>query len=196
MISIFVNPLAGKGTAIRIAAVLEKILSGKKKSFCIYKDNWPVDLINCSEAWIVGGDGTLNYFINKYKNIQIPLVIFKGGTGNDFAWKLYQDISLNEQAELVLNASSRAIDGASCNNKIFVNAVGIGFDGEVLKSMGTIRRMGGHVGYLWVVLKKILRFKEFNFKIRSDAQNFNDRFLLVNITNKNDYGCIIESQSI
>jgi diacylglycerol kinase (ATP) len=32
-----------------------------------------------TEAWIVGGDGTLNYFINLYKEIAVPLVIFKGG---------------------------------------------------------------------------------------------------------------------
>ena len=149
----------------------------------VYTANWPVGLEQCSEAWIVGGDGTLNYFINKYPGIKIPLVIFKGGTGNDLAWKLYGEISLHEQVELVLNVPPKPVDAALCNEQLFINIVGIGFDGEVLRSMTSIRRMGGHIGYLWVVIRKIFSFKEFLFNIRAGNMNLHERFLIVSISN-------------
>jgi len=176
MIGIFVNPQAGKGKALQTAALLEKILMEKEAAFVVYTHNWPGHLQDCSEAWIVGGDGTLNYFLNQYPNINIPLAIFKGGTGNDFAWQLYGDMTTAAQAAHVLLTNPKPVDAAGCNGKIFINSVGIGFDGEVLQSMGAIRSMGGHLGYLWVVIKKIFSFKEFDFTISFDDTEINNRF--------------------
>lgn len=188
MIGIFVHPAAGKGKALEVATVLEKTLTKKKISFITYRDNWPATIDLHNEAWIVGGDGTLNYFINKYRQINIPLVIFKGGTGNDFAWQLYGEMNTAQQVEYVLAANTKPVDAGICNNKLFLNSVGIGFDGEVLRSMGAIRRMGGHIGYLWVVIKKIFSFKEFDFAIDADRKKVNDKFLLVNIANASRTG--------
>lgn len=188
MIGIFVNPRAGKGKALKMAAYIEQELWRRNILFTVHKGEWPSDLHTYKEAWIIGGDGTLNYFLNCYKDIQIPMAIFKGGTGNDFAWQLYGDQSLDDQVSTVLSASARAVDAANCNDKIFVNSVGIGFDGEVLKSMGMIRYLGGHLGYLLVVIRKIMRFREFCFKIRAYNQEYEEKFLLLNIANASRTG--------
>lgn len=188
MIGVFVNPPAGKGNALRIAAVIEKMLFAKEIPFIIYKENWPDELKNSNEAWIVGGDGTMNYFLNRYRDIEIPMAIFKGGTGNDFAWKLYGNMSAEKQIEHVLNVQPQKTDAALCNNFIFINSVGIGFDGEVLKSMSAIRWIGGHVGYLLVVIKKIFGFREFTFTISSDEINTEEKYLLANIANSSRTG--------
>ncbi len=188
MIGIFVNPQAGKGKALKAAALLEEILMEKEIPFAVYTSSWPVDLIQFSEAWVVGGDGTINFFINKYRVVNIPLALFKGGTGNDVAWKLYGNIGLHEQVELILNAVGKPVDAATCNEKLFINGVGIGFDGEVLRSMGLVRWLGGHLGYLFVVIKKIFSFREFTFKIIADEVQVNDKFLLVMIFNSSRTG--------
>ena len=73
MICIFVNPRAGKGKALRLSAQLEQALSDRNIPFTVYTGYWPETLAGCSEAWIAGGDGTLNYFINHFKDIDIPL---------------------------------------------------------------------------------------------------------------------------
>lgn len=182
MIGIFVNPAAGRGKAVQLMTVIENALEGKGIAYNTYADAWP-ETISETEAWIIGGDGTLNYFINKYSQLKIPLVIFKGGTGNDFAWKLYGNRTTEEQILLVLSAPAQHVDAATCNGKLFVNSVGIGFDGEVLRSMGAIRKLGGHLGYLWVVIKKIFSFREFSFIISTDNQNSKEKYLLVNIAN-------------
>jgi diacylglycerol kinase family enzyme len=188
VICIFVNPRAGKGKALRLSAQLEQALSDRNISFTVYTGYWPETLAGCSEAWIAGGDGTLNYFINHFKDIDIPLALFKGGTGDDFAWKLYGDIPLEEQINLVLYAQPRPVDAGACNGKLFLNSVGIGFDGEVLKSMGTIRKLGGHIGYLWIVLRKIFSFREYQFTIRHQDAEVSGKYLLVNIANSSRTG--------
>ena len=50
---------------------------------------WPPDLQNFDEVWVMGGDGTFNYFVNKYPDCSIPIGLFQGGTGNDFHWKVF-----------------------------------------------------------------------------------------------------------
>jgi diacylglycerol kinase (ATP) len=187
-IALAVNPAAGKG----MAEVLAGLLAGRLYHFAIkytlFNGQWPGDFAGYSEVWIVGGDGTLNYFINHYPGIKIPLAIFKGGTGNDFAWKLYGDIDWKEQMQLVFSATPKPVDAGRCNNKLFLNGVGIGFEGEVLQSMNTIRLIGGHAGYLFIVLKKIFSFKEYRFKIYRDELIADELLLLVMINNSSRTG--------
>ncbi len=187
-IAILVNPHSGKGKAIDIGNRISQLLAQKKIFFDLFSDQWPSDLTVYTEAWIVGGDGTINYFINNYKDIQIPLVMFRGGTGNDFAWKLYGDMPIEEQVEHVLQAEERSVDVLSCNGKLYINSLGIGFDGEVLSSIGTVRRLGGHLGYLWVVIRKIFSYREPSFTIHAGDHFLKERFLLVVINNNSRTG--------
>ncbi|MDQ6756454.1 MAG: hypothetical protein M3004_05925, partial [Bacteroidota bacterium] len=188
MIALLVNPLANKKRTKKITAEIIETLSKKKIAFECFNKLWPNDINVYKEVWLVGGDGTINYFLNFYKPITIPIIIFKGGTGNDFAWKLYSDISVDEQIKKVLASPPQNVDAGECNGRIFINGVGIGFDGEVLQSINTIRWLGGHLGYLWIVLKKIFSFKEYNYTIRFDEQELNGKFLLVMITNSSRTG--------
>lgn len=187
-IALAVNPKAGGGLSIKLAKQLVSLLTFRRISHVSFTNTWPASFDEFTDVWIIGGDGTLNYFINHYSTINVPLVIFKGGTGNDFAWKLYGDCSTEEQFELVLNAKPKPVDAASCNNFLFINGVGIGFDGEVLESMKAIRFIGGHIGYYLVVLKKILTFKESSFKIYSKSLLAEEKFLLVMINNSSRTG--------
>lgn len=187
-ILLLINSRSGKGKALAIAATAEKELLQTGISFKKYLDDWPATQEGFSETWLIGGDGTVNYFINRYPGSRIPLAIFKGGTGNDLAWKLYGNISLQEQINLVLHADPQKIDLGSCNGQLYANSLGIGFDGEVLRSMDTVRWLGGHLGYLFVVIKKIFSFKEFSFRISAGTKSLNKKFLLVIINNSTRTG--------
>ncbi len=187
-IALAVNPSAGRGLSIKLAKKLISLLTARQINHTVFTDNWPVAFEGFTDVWIIGGDGTLNYFINHYSTISIPLALFKGGTGNDFAWKLYGNCTTKEQFEIVLNACPKPVDAASCNNSLFINGVGIGFDGEVLDSIKAIRFIGGHIGYYLIVLKKILTFKESSFKIYSNELLADEKFLLVMINNSSRTG--------
>ena len=187
-IAIAVNPASGKGKAVKRGNWLTGQLTQRNIKHALFTNDWPQNFDGFTEVWIVGGDGTINYFLNHYKNFTLPFALFKGGTGDDFAWKLYGDISLADQLELVLTATAKWTDAAICNDKFFVVGLGIGFEGEVLQSMGTIRWMGGHLGYLWAVLRNIFFFKEFLFIIKSGGKEIREKFLLVIVNNSSRTG--------
>ena len=152
------------------------------------ENDWPTEIIAVKEIWLVGGDGTLNYFINKYPRLDIPIALFAGGTGNDFHWKLYGSIKLEQQIDYVLQCGIRHTDLAKCNHRYFLNTLGIGFDGEVLKDMSTARMIGGHLGYLIIVVKKIFTYKEKEFHFSADGVSFSKTCLLCNISNSSRTG--------
>ncbi|RTL59773.1 MAG: hypothetical protein EKK37_02655 [Sphingobacteriales bacterium] len=187
-IALIVNPLAGKGKANHIAGLIAGKLYHHAVSYTLFNTEWPSHFDEYSEAWIIGGDGTINYFINKYPAIKIPLALFKGGTGDDFASALYGEADWQEQLDIVLHTLPKPVDAGVCNGKMFLVGVGIGFEGEILKSMNTIRIIGGHFGYYLVVLGKIISFKEKRFKISSDLFSCDEKLLLVEVNNTRQTG--------
>ena len=79
-IAIICNQLAGAGRAVTLAQKILGELSGKQVFHSYFKEHWPADFNDFTDVWVVGGDGTLNYFLNHYPDIKLPLVIFNGGT--------------------------------------------------------------------------------------------------------------------
>ncbi len=187
-ICILQNPLPNKKKGDKVAEFITGFLQKIKLPFTLFKTNWPETLSEFSDVWIIGGDGTLNYFLNTYRSAHQPLAIFKAGTGNDFFWKLYGDINLEQQIFHVLNTVPQKVDIASCNNILYANSAGFGFDGEVLRSINAVRFIGGHAGYLAIVLKKIFRFKEFHFHIQAGGRTVEKKCLLVIVNNSSRTG--------
>lgn len=182
-IAIVCNSLAGVGKAVSIAQKLEKELVKQQINHTLIINNWPADFNDYTDIWIVGGDGTLNYFINLYPDIKLPLVIFNGGTGNDFHWLLYDDKTLEEQLQLALNESSKPIDIGKCNDRYFINGVGIGFEGEVAKALTGKKKVLGKTSFLITILIKIFSYRSKTYTVTSVDHNFSGAKLLVDISN-------------
>jgi len=187
-VAILENPCAGSGKSAEIAIKLSNELIIKGIPATVYSINWPNDFDDYSDIWLIGGDGTISYFINKYPFCDKNIAIFKGGTGNDFAWKLYGDINLKQQIHQVLNSKPKMVDIVKFNNILFINCLGVGFDGETIQSMDSIRFLGGHIGYLVSVIRTIFTFKEYRFVIKSNGETWDDQFLLVMIANSSRAG--------
>lgn len=187
-VAILENPNAGKGGAAKLSGWLSNELLARSIPSVIFKDNWPDYFDGFSDVWLIGGDGTINYFINHYPNCDKPIALFKGGTGNDFAWKLYGDKTDPEQLEQVMNAVPKQIDAAKFNNTLFINCLGVGFDGEIIHSMKAIRFLGGHLGYLLAVVLKIFSFREYRLHIKTINETWNEPFLLAMIVNSSRAG--------
>lgn len=185
MVAVLYNRQSAKGKAKKIA---ESLYALNSKLHLFSDDLWPSHLDDYSEIWLIGGDGTVNYFINKYENVNIPLVIFPGGTGNDIHWKLYGNLNWKDQYKLIDKLHTTKVDIGYCNQYRFLNGIGIGFDGEVLKSMKAIRSIGGHLGYLLVVLKNIFTFKEVNYSLDYNGKSFYQQCLLLSVANSSRTG--------
>jgi diacylglycerol kinase (ATP) len=134
-IAIACNPLAGAGRSVPLAEQIAAEIYTRGISRTLFLNNWPENFNSFTEVWIVGGDGTLNYFFNKYPGIKLPLAVFNGGTGNDVHSLLYKNKTFEEQLQTVLTTDAKPIDAGRCNEKYFLNGVGIGFEGAILRNI-------------------------------------------------------------
>lgn len=183
-IFILCNPLAGTGKAIILAERIATDLSARNISFSLFKETWPLSFEGCTDIWITGGDGTLNFFVNHYPDIQIPLVIFKGGSGNDFHWMLYRNIDYKEQMEFVLTAEPKQIDLGRCNERYFINGVGIGFEGEIAKALTGKKKRAGKASFMSMILKKIFSYRSAFYKIMINEKIIAaKKYLIVDLSN-------------
>lgn len=185
-ISLLINPV--HQTALRVGNEIIRLLQQKNIDHSIYTTKWPSQWTNTTEAWIVGGDGTLNYFINHYPQFDLPMAVFKGGTGNDFHWMLYGEMSLAEQVEKVLQATPKLVDAGYCNNHLFLNGVGIGFDGKVVQDLLGKDKWNGKLSYYKVVLKNIFFFHEFLCTISNETFHWGKKCFMINVANGRRYG--------
>lgn len=183
-IAIVCNELAGVGKATFLAERISLELSGKEVSHSLFVADWPDNFNGFTDVWIVGGDGTLNYFINHYPDIKLPLVIFNGGTGNDFHWLLYGKMSFEEQLQIALTAEPKPVDIGKCNEKYFINGVGIGFEGEVAKSLTGKKKKAGKASFMAMILRKIFSYRSTSYSITVDDKPIaSKKYLIIDASN-------------
>ena len=182
-IAIVCNSIAGGGAAVAIADKIVGALSIRSISYNLFQELWPTDFDGFTDIFIVGGDGTLNYFINHYPEIKLPLVIFKGGTGIDFHWLLYGNKTWEEQLQIALAAAAKPIDIGKCNGLFFINGVGIGFEGEVAKALTGKKKLAGKTSFLITILKKIFTYHSKYYSIKAAGQHLTGKKLLIDVSN-------------
>lgn len=183
-ISIVCNGLAGGGRAIALSERIATELQSRNIQNTLYVENWPANFNRFTDVWIVGGDGTLNYFFNKYPGIRLPLVIFSGGTGNDVHAILYKDQSFDDQLQIALTGTPKAVDAGKCNEKYFINGVGIGFEGAVAKSLtGKKKKRSGKAAFMGTILRKVFFYTSKRYKAISNECSMEDQKLLISVMN-------------
>lgn len=182
-IAIVCSQLAGVGRSVILAEKVSKSITEKNIAHTIFVNDWPPDFNSFSDVWIVGGDGSINYFINHYPVIKLPLMVFNGGTGNDFHFLLYGDSSYEQQLDIALNAAPKPIDIGKCNERYFINDVGIGFEGAVAKALTGKKKTLGKTSFLVTILKKIFSYRSANYTIKSAEQDITGKKLIVDINN-------------
>lgn len=183
-ISIVCNQLAGGGRAVALAKKIAGEVQSRNISHTLHLEDWPANFNQFTDVWIIGGDGTLNYFFNKYPGISLPLVVFNGGTGNDVHSLLYKNKGFEEQLEIALTASPKPVDAGRCNEKYFINGVGIGFEGAVAKSLtGKKKTKPGKAAFMGTILQKVFFYSSKKYKTISEECKDEDHHLLISVMN-------------
>lgn len=182
-VALVTHSSAGVGRALNVTEKVSAMLTGKDIRHEIFKDEWPAHFDECTMVWIIGGDGTMNQFVNRYPDIPLPIGLLKGGTGNDFHWLLYGNITMSEQVELMLSAEPVPIDLGTCNDRYFINGIGIGFEGAVACALTGKRKRPGKTSFMIAVLRKILGYRCASFDIEYNGRRETGKFLLVDLSN-------------
>jgi YegS/Rv2252/BmrU family lipid kinase len=164
------------------------LLAGMDIHHKFFTTEWPKDFEGFTETWIIGGDGTLNWFINKYPETELPLAVFCGGSGNDFHWMLYGERTTEQQVEEVLEAVPQSVDAGICNGRLFLNGVGIGFDGAIVHDLLGKRKLAGKASYLLSILKQIVGYREKHCTLQISSETIGQECFMISIANGRRYG--------
>ncbi len=182
MLFILFNPLANNSHGIDGVATVRNLFSSEQnkvyditkindiKTFC--KDTEPDDTIV-----IIGGDGTLNYFINKIypEKIYRNILYYAGGSGNDFSRDiLFSSTHEFEKNLIPLNMYIEHLPEVHVQGqtKYFINGVGFGIDGYCCEQ-GDIERAANddEVDYTSIAVKGLFgKFKPCNAKVTVDGE--------------------------
>jgi len=187
---VFINRKAGKGKPLIFSRLIQEELTKQQLLFEIFDTEWPANLNNLTDIFIVGGDGTVNYFINRYPECELPITIIRAGSGNDFHKELYgKKKDFKKNIETGLSGDIIFSDAGNCNGRWFLNGCGIGFDGKVVYSMQKKRQGAfGLSAYLLYVLKNIITYKSFNCIIKTKDEIRNIKAFMITIANGKKYG--------
>ena len=170
------NPLAGKGKAENYALGLDTA----EPSSTVCQDLTKIDnfadflatLDSDDKLIICGGDGTLNGFINRTKDILFnnDIIYYPAGSGNDFMHDLNRAES---DGPFAVNEYINKLPTVTINDKKyrFINGVGFGVDGYVCAEGNRLRAKGKKVDYTAIALKGLLfAFKRVNATVTIDGK--------------------------
>lgn len=174
------NPIAGNGSVKESVNVLSALMSDPLEYFDITRitnyESFLSDLQQDDYLIIVGGDGTLNRFINNTANVTISqdILYYPMGSGNDFARELSTEpiekpISIKQYLE---GLPTVEVKGKTYH---FLNGVGYGIDGYCCEVGDQLRAIPGKkVNYTSIAIKGLLfHFEPRNAKITVDGEVHN-----------------------
>ena len=187
---VIINPVSGNGHGKRVWQKIQpKLNLYYNITFCFTShQNHEIDITH--EALknghkhfiIIGGDGTLNNFINgvfSQQNIDTKSITFgiiPIGTGND--WVKTHGISKNidKALDIIINNKTNTQDVGCINylnkniqNKYFINLAGIGFDGLVVNIVNKNRTFG-KLTYILGAVKGLFKYHFFETRISLNSE--------------------------
>ncbi len=177
-IRLLVNPAAGRGRALRRLDSARHALARAG----------PFDMVTTEHAGdesrlaieaardgvrtlvVLGGDGTISRVAAALVEAQAEtaLAIFGAGTGNDLAKTLGAPVfDFDAMTARVYHKDPRVIDVGVADERIFVNAVGVGFDVAVLERTSRARWLRGDALYGVTALGQLFQFAGVDARIEA-----------------------------
>lgn len=203
---LIVNPLAGRGSALKAIPQIEAILNGLQLDYDIILTEYPGHAIQLAKAAgangyqtvvAVGGDGTANEVINglmqdaQEGHLTANLAVLPVGRGNDFSYGMGVPQNLEEACRVLAAANARLMDvgfvrgGDYPDGRYFGNGVGIGFDTVVgFEAAKLPKFISGIPAYLIAAVKTIfLYFQAPMLRLDIDGETIEQSCLLVSLMN-------------
>ncbi|WAH37505.1 diacylglycerol/lipid kinase family protein [Alicyclobacillus dauci] len=176
------NPSAGNGKCGRRWEAFERNLKNSlgSDSYEVHCTSRPGEakkfsnlavLSGCKQIIVVGGDGTVNEVVNGVIGSDVSIGILPFGTGNDLARSLGIPKSDDQLLNLLCKPKELDLNVAHINERYFVMAAGLGFDGLVanyINSHFNIKKLGAF-GYFCSALKILATFKPFEVQVSVDG---------------------------
>ena len=182
-----VNPISGRGKALKVSLGIKKICEEEKLDYEIHYTNGPKDATKIAKKvkgskniiYSVGGDGTLNEVLNGVIGTKNMLAVIPAGSGNDF----YRTLSKMDD-EMPL------IDVGKVNGKYFLNVVSIGIDAEVAKNAEVMKRLKVPTSQIYnaSIVYTFFKYKFKDIEFSVDNTRSKNKCTILTICNGKMYG--------
>ena len=184
------NVKAGKG---RVAKRLDRIVAEFTKEgidiepkLIDFADNPFNGYEDIDLVVICGGDGTINYVVNKMREKGIdPLIgIIPAGTANDFAGALGMPKDYVKAARKIAQGTECRVDCGEVNGRYFVNVLSFGvLTTTSQQTSDKAKHRYGKLAYVWVGLKDLVTMHGIKLKVKVDDEVFDANALMFLVFN-------------
>lgn len=130
-----------------------------------------------------GGDGTINAVATGIWKTNTPMGILPIGSGNDFSKNLDIPANFDRALQILLEGTPRAIDIGTYNGAVFVNTLGIGFDGETNRYASQTTWLPGKWKYIWAAIKTNFGMQPIPMKLSINGKTIEKELYMVTIAN-------------
>lgn len=198
-IQLIINPYAGRGTGARTGPDIARELTRLGfdcEARLTNERGHAVELAREAAAngadcvAIAGGDGSIHEAVNGLMQAggETPLAIMPVGTGNDFA-KMFGSPQWQTVCSHIAANRHRRVDVGVCNDRYFINGIGVGFDAKVARAANGIQWLRGKAVY-GAALAQVLAFHHDNptVRITTDDHTFVLPITLLAAANGRVYG--------
>lgn len=178
--AIIANPVAGRGSAKRIAQLAKAILSEKNIDFELIFTKQPGQAIDLAHGAsrnheivvALGGDGTIREVLEGTWESNSTIGIIPSGTGNDYARGLNIPNKTRAAVENILAKNSVPFDVCFKNELVFGVLSSIGFPVDVIQHVNDNRGSfwKGQIAFLISVISTINHLKSYPVRITIDGK--------------------------
>lgn len=188
-----INPAAGRGRTERIWSKLRTDLPPGINAGEPYLTSGPGDAEKLAarlsqggyrQIFVFGGDGTVNEVLNGLQLNGTALGIVPTGTGNDLCRTLGIAKNPEEALRQLARGKIKMVDMGLINGRRFLNAVGTGFDAEVVRVTNEqFRRLRGMPAYLASLVKVLATYRSREITVETGDAKFTGKLLLAAVGN-------------
>ena len=195
-IHLIVNPRSGYGDAQRLLGEMRSLLRASDWMLVEHTTRWPGDAMQyaadvCDDAAIVvvwGGDGTVSEVANALAGTDVPILPCPAGTENLLAKELHIPLHPLRLAGALESGQFVDCDTGRINDRGFLLIIGVGFDGEVVRRLSSVRRGHiSHLSYFWPLWRTFWEHDFPRMRIVADGEEIFDDFGLAFIGNISNY---------
>lgn len=194
-----INPMAGKGAALKLIPKIEQILWNLKEEYKIEITQRPGHAIELVKAYVkeadyrvyaVGGDGTLNEVLNGIVGSNSSLGVIPTGSGNDYIKSITKHPSQDILYRTIIG-KEKLIDIGKINERYFLNVASSGIDAQIAFNAQSLKRLpiiNGFTAYFLSIIYTIFKYNNELVKVEIDDYKFKEITLLIAFGKGSSYG--------
>jgi diacylglycerol kinase (ATP) len=196
---LIVNPLAGRGRALRQLDGARRILSSAGMETELQQTTGPGEAVSLARraaeqirqlVIVCGGDGTVNEAVNGLVGCQVPLAVLPAGTANVLAKELAIPWNLPGAARWLVGAKFRRIalglaipEPSSGAPRYFMSVAGAGADAALVASVDPkLKNRAGILAYWHEGFRQLSRYDFPWFRVKASERTLDATLVVVGRT--------------